>query len=253
MRGGLVAAAVIVGFALAGMPAPAARQAETIRAFDFGFDPDVVNVVAGDTVTFTIATNSASFHSFKFDDGPEYPPTGPAGQGPAWTNQSRTFTAAGRYTYVCGAHPFMLGEIDVSSAGSTPTPSPSATATPTPTPTPQGGSTDPGDPELEVRTLRLTADTFCTRRGPRCTRPGVKLRIDLSEAAPVSGTLKRRPPRGRARARGFGRVSFGSVAAGPRTLSFTRNAGGRRLTAGRYTLSVAVAGRAPRSLAFRVR
>ena len=244
MRRGVVAVVVIVvGFALAGMPAPAARQAKTITASDFQFDSAVVDIAVGETVTFAIAPGSVS-HSFKFDDGPEYP-TPPAGPGPAWQNQSRTFTAAGRYLYVCGVHPSMTGVVNVA-ASTTPTPAPTPTATPTPLP---GSSSQ----ELEVRTLRMTAATFCTRRGPRCRRPGVKLRIDVSQPAAVSGTLKRRPPRGRARARSFGRVSFGTVAAGPRTLTFTRNAAGRRLSAGRYTLAVTVAGRAPKSLAFRVR
>jgi hypothetical protein len=71
--------------------------------------------------------------------------------------------------------------------------------------------------------------------------------------AQVTGTLTRRPPRGRARAKSFGRVSFGNVAAGLRTLRFSKNAAGKRLTAGRYTLKLTVAGRAPQTLRFKVR
>ena len=61
------------------------------------------------------------------------------------------------------------------------------------------------------------------------------MQIDLSQPATVTGTLRRR-------GRGFGRVRFGTVQAGARTLSFRRNAAGRRLTAGRYTLRLRIAG-----------
>jgi hypothetical protein len=81
----------------------------------------------------------------------------------------------------------------------------------------------------------------------------VKVQIDLSRPARVTGTLTRRPLRGRARAKRFGRVSFGTVAAGPRTLSFSRNTARKRLTAGRYKLKLTVAGRAPQTLSFKVR
>jgi hypothetical protein len=68
-----------------------------------------------------------------------------------------------------------------------------------------------------------------------------------------AGTLSRRPPRGNAKAKSFGRVSFGTVPAGARTLSFTKNSAGKRLTAGRYTLKLSVGARAPQTLTFRVR
>ena len=110
-----------------------------------------------------------------------------------------------------------------------------------------------GSDPLEVRTLRVAAASFCTRRGGGCANPGVKVRIDLSASARVTGTLTRRPPRGKARAKRFGRVDFGTVAAGARTLSFTRNAAGKRLTAGCYQLELTVTGGAARTLSFRVR
>jgi hypothetical protein len=104
-----------------------------------------------------------------------------------------------------------------------------------------------------VRMLRLAAATFCTKRGKNCRKPGVKVQIDLSQPAAVAGTLTRRPPRGKARAKRFGRVDFGTVAAGPRTLRFSRNAAGRRLNAGRYRLKLTIAGAEPRTLSFKVR
>jgi hypothetical protein len=97
----------------------------------------------------------------------------------------------------------------------------------------------------------MVGTSFCTRRTTTCRRPGVRLRIDLSAAARVTGTLSRRARPG-ARFRRFGSLDFGRVAAGPRTLSFTRTKAGRRLTLGRYKLALKAAG-ASRSLAFRVR
>jgi plastocyanin len=230
MRRGVVAAVVTVGLALLGMPALAADD-ETLQARDFAFEPADVTVQVGDTVTFTIATGSGA-HNFEFDDGPAYPPM-PSGPGAAWNNQARTFTTAGTYPYVCGAHASMTGVVNVQAESSTPTP----------TPTP-GGPSEP--PAPEVRTLRMAAGPFCTKRGPRCERPGVRVRIDLSQAATVSGKL-------RLRDRSFGRVRFGTVPGGPRTLSFRRNAAGRRLIAGRYTLRLRVAGEAQDALRFKVR
>jgi hypothetical protein len=104
-----------------------------------------------------------------------------------------------------------------------------------------------------VRTLRAAAATFCTKRARNCPKPGVKLRIDLSQPAEVTGALLRRPPRGTAKAKTFGRVRFGTVPAGMRTLSFTKTSAGKRLTAGRYTLKLTIAGQPPRTVAFKVR
>jgi hypothetical protein len=81
----------------------------------------------------------------------------------------------------------------------------------------------------------------------------VRLRIDLSDAARVGGVLQRRPPRGKAPAKRFGRVDFGTVPAGPRTLRLRRTSTGKRLSAGRYTLALTVSGAGTRSVSFRVR
>ncbi|MGH8572013.1 MAG: hypothetical protein ACREX8_05490, partial [Gammaproteobacteria bacterium] len=82
-------------------------------------------------------------------------------------------------------------------------------------------------------------------------RPGVRFRIDLSRAARVTGTLKRRPFTGSGRARSFGSLNFGEVQAGDRQLSFRRTRAGRRLTRGRYALTLKV-GEATRLLRFSV-
>jgi plastocyanin len=227
MWSGLVALAVV--------PALAA-QAPAITASDTVFTPGEVTIAPGGSVTLA---NAGGFHNFRFADGTELPsePRGP--DHADWDNLSRTFTEPDDYSFVCGAHPTtMSGVIRVRAPAATPTPTP----TPIPTPTPQ-----PSPPEEpEVRSLRVAAGTFCTRRGPRCARPGVRVRIDLTRPATVTGTLRRR-------SRAYGRVRFGTVPAGLRTLTFRRNAAGRRLVAGRYTLKITVADRAPQTLRFKVR
>ncbi len=243
MRRGVVTVIVLTALAAAVMPALAADET-TITASDFRFTPaQPPPISVGDTVRFA---NSGGTHNFAFADGASYP-SAPSEPGPAWNNLARTFTQAGAYAFVCDEHPNMTGTVTVSAATPTPTPTPTATATPGPGPPTQGGA------QLEVRTLRMTASTFCTRRGPKCRRPGVKMRIDLSQPARVTGTLSRRPPRGNVRAKRFGRVSFGTVAAGMRILKFTKNATGKRLTAGRYRLKLTIGTRAPQTLSFKVR
>lgn len=232
MTRGVVAIVVTAGLALLVVPAPAADD-QTLQARDYEFAPADVTVQVGDTVTFTIDPGSVSAHDFHFADGPAYPQF-PSAPGSAWDGQSRTFATPGTYTFACDAHAFMTGAVIVEPAGATPTPTPSSTPT----------SNDPGT--LEVRTLRMAAGPFCTKPGKRCSRPGVRVRIDLSQPAAVTGTLRKRD-------RSFGRVRFGTVAAGPRTLSFRRNAAGRRLKAGRYTLRLRVAGEPQEALSFRVR
>jgi plastocyanin len=230
MSRGVVAIVVTVGLALLVMPALAADD-KTLQAVDYAFEPDDVTIQVGDTVTFTISPSATNFHNFHFADGPAYPQV-PSGPGSAWDGQARTFTAAGRYTFACDAHPTMTGAVNVEPAASTPTPTPTATPM-------------PSDP-VEVQTLRMAAGPFCTKRGPRCEKPGVRLRIDLSQPGAVSGTLRKRN-------QSFGRVRFGTVPAGLRTLTFRRNAAGRRLRAGRYTLRLQVAGEPQDALGFRVR
>jgi hypothetical protein len=111
----------------------------------------------------------------------------------------------------------------------------------------------PGEPALEIRTLRVDGAAFCVKRGRKCRRPGVRLQIDLSRTTAVTGALSRRPPRGSGRARSFGRVNLGNVLAGSRTLSFSRTAAGKRLTPGRYSLTLQIGDSAPRTLRFKVR
>jgi plastocyanin len=232
--------ALLVVTAVAG-----ASQGPTITASNYSFTASAPTITAGETVTFL---NGGGLHNFAFADGVQLPPEPALPTHPSWTpSPTRRFDQPGRYEFVCEAHAGigMTGAITVQAAGSPP-----PGGDPQPSPPPPGGDPQPSPPggtapALEVQTLRTDGRTFCTKRGPACRRPGVRVRIDLSAAAPVAGTLTRR-------ARRFGRVRFGTVAAGPRTLRFTRTASGRRLTAGRYELALTI-GTLRRTLRFRVR
>jgi plastocyanin len=243
-----LAPAVLAAVLVAAVAPALAAQDHTITALGSNqFDRPTLTIAAGDRVIFE---NADGEHNFAFDDGQRYPASPQLPNEPGWaTLQSRTFATAGTYRYECDLHgPAMSGTITVTGAPPPVTPTPSATPTPgpgaTPTPGPSGGT--PSAPAVRVRSLALASGSFCARRGPKCRRPGVRLRIDLSAPARVTGVLRRRAKR-------FGRVDFGTVAAGPRTLRFRRTSSGRRLTAGRYALALSVDGAAAKTLRFRLR
>ena len=223
----LAALPAVAALAVAALPA----ADTTINAQDFTYDPVAVTIDVGDTVTFD---NVGGLHNFAFDDGPQYPPAPALDTDPVWnTPLQRTFTAPGTYAFHCEQHPMQMN-------GTVTVRAPQATATPTQTPG-GGGGGGGGTTAPVIRTLRMKAKTVCSTRSHACKRPGAVVRIDLSAPALVKGTLKR----GKRRA---GKVAFGTVAAGPRSLRF-----GKRLAPGRYTLRLRVAGLPPRALKFRVR
>jgi plastocyanin len=260
----LAVALIASGGAAAGAALAADRD---VVARDSAFSPATVALQPGDTLTIRHDDRLVE-HELKFSD--EAAKRQEAGIG--WT-VARTFTAAEQrdapYVFSCGLHPGMSGRVYVNATGTVPTPSatPSVTSTATATATSSaspgstatpgaGTTTGPaaqtgggGAPSAALRTATVSPKA-CVRRGPRCTRPGVRLRVDLSAPAEVHGKLRRKAP-GARRFKAFGGVRFGRVAAGPRTLRFTRNAAGRRLLPGRYSLALR-AGEARRTLSFLV-
>lgn len=238
----LAPVALMVVVLVAAAPAIAAQD-HTIRALPSNaFDRPDITIAAGDRVIFV---NDGGEHNFAFDDDQRFPDTPQLPNEAGWaTMQSRTFADAGTYPYECDLHgPAMSGVIRVTASTPAPSPTPSPQPSPSPSPEPGGGGTTPsGSEPAQVRSLSLAAKTFCLR----CKRPGVRLRIDLSAPARVTGVLKRRAKR-------FGRVDFGTVAAGPRTLRFRRTTSGKRLTRGRYSLALTVDGAAAKTLRFRIR
>lgn len=99
-RSGHAAAAV-------GASAVAATQsAITIR--NYAFDPGVLKVAAGATVTWS--NKDGDVHTIKSQEGPE------AFQSPALDtggHYSFTFRHPGTYRYICSVHPYMRGVIVV--------------------------------------------------------------------------------------------------------------------------------------------
>lgn len=92
--------------AAAASAAPAKEAAITIR--NYSFDPGVMKVAAGATVTWI--NSDGDVHTIKSQEGPE------AFQSPALDSGGRysfTFRHPGTYKYICSVHPFMHGVIVV--------------------------------------------------------------------------------------------------------------------------------------------
>jgi plastocyanin len=237
MRGLAVAAAVVVLAAVA-LPALAA-DSTTITAQNTLFDPKTVTIDPGETVTFD---NVGGMHNFDFGPGQAYPAVPTDSTDPVWnTPLKRTFDTPGTYNFHCDQHGIMTGKVIVRDPSATPVPTPSPTPTPSSTPDPGNGPPPGTQPTLAIRSLRVRAAKFCTSRSRACRHPGIAVRIDLTVASHVRGTLKR----GRRKA---GKVDLGTVAAGPRTVRF-----GRRLKPGNYTLLLRAGTLPPRTLRFKVR
>jgi plastocyanin len=122
-------AALLLLIALA---STAAGATASVEISGFAFDPQVLTINAGDTVTWTNKDQAAHSASF-VNNGPKTP---------VLTNgksASLTFTTAGTFDYVCGIHgPQMPGTIIVRAAATqppTPVPTPRPTTAPTVPPT----------------------------------------------------------------------------------------------------------------------
>jgi plastocyanin len=95
------------GYAAATTPAgPAAQTTITLR--NYSFDPGVLKIAAGATVTWI--NSDGDVHTIKSEEGPE------AFQSPALDSGGRysfRFRHPGTYKYICSVHPFMHGVIVV--------------------------------------------------------------------------------------------------------------------------------------------
>ena len=105
-----VAAAVLLGAAAAIPNHATATAVQTVEIKDFAFKPAVLNVAAGESVTFvnhdqeahTVAAQNGAFKSSGLD-----------------TNDRWTVRIAkpGKYAYFCSLHPYMKGTIVVRATG----------------------------------------------------------------------------------------------------------------------------------------
>lgn len=110
MRRGTLVGVVLGGAAaLAGAPASATMDAMPAARVSIAFSafaPEQIDVVAGDTVTWT--NDSVRAHTVDGDD--ESYASDRMATGEAFSHQ---FTGPGEYPYHCRLHPFMRGEVDV--------------------------------------------------------------------------------------------------------------------------------------------
>lgn len=118
---------------------PVAPGPGGVTIVDFAFTPVGLTVTAGTSVRWV--NTGAKKHTVTADDSSF--DSGVLATGDAFT---RTFSAAGTFTYFCDIHPEMTGTVTVTGAGASPTPSPTsaaptATATPSAPPPPAAPGT----------------------------------------------------------------------------------------------------------------
>jgi len=89
--------------ALAATPTAQAPLIASVTIKDFSFNPDVITIARGGTVTWT--NNDATTHTVKFADGESTLQMG--------GTFSRKFDIAGSFDYSCGIHPSMHGTVKV--------------------------------------------------------------------------------------------------------------------------------------------
>ena len=100
-----VAGAFVTGTVRAGDPPAAAAQ--QVKVFNYKFDPEVLTIPAGTTVTWT---NKDEVPHTVMSSDKRFTSSGALDTGDAY---SYTFTTAGSYEYFCTLHPFMKGKVVV--------------------------------------------------------------------------------------------------------------------------------------------
>jgi plastocyanin len=85
-------------------PVPSLPQSAAVTIKDLAFNPDVVRIAVGGSVTWTNQDGTA--HTVKFSDTE----SSSLGNGAAYTKK---FDAPGKYDYNCGIHPSMKGAVEV--------------------------------------------------------------------------------------------------------------------------------------------
>ena len=96
-------------------PGAPSTGAVTASATANTFTPQILNVLEGGTVTWTIGTRA---HNVTFVQTAGAPQTIPTATN---TTASRTFDTPGTYAYACTLHPGMIGTVNVVAAPKAPT------------------------------------------------------------------------------------------------------------------------------------
>ncbi|HEV2110111.1 MAG TPA: cupredoxin family copper-binding protein [Gammaproteobacteria bacterium] len=100
-----VGGALVTGTVRAGDPPAAAAQ--QVKVFNYKFDPEVLTIPAGTTVTWS---NKDEVPHTVMSSDKRFTSSGALDTGDTY---SYTFTTAGSYEYFCTLHPFMKGKVVV--------------------------------------------------------------------------------------------------------------------------------------------
>ena len=176
-RGRRLGAAIFAMGAFAAAASPASAAPATVNVENDAFGPSAVTINAGESVTwnFNESSHNAKGDGWSVNDS--------FGKG----TFSRTFDAAGTYSYVCQAHPDMKGTVKVDPAAAAPAP---ATPAPGPAPAP-GAPTADAAAASPAFTAPLARDTAVPRVATvRAARS--RLRVVLSEDATMIVSVRHR-------------------------------------------------------------
>jgi plastocyanin len=150
----------------------AAQQTVTATSSPNRFTPADVVATVGEPLTWTYAGGGLP-HNVVFSDG-FAEPDAPVATGWSFT---RTFSTPTSLTYVCGAHPEMIGTVTVNPAGAPPPP-----GTPPPGTPPPPGTAPPGAPGQP-----RTAVTVSLRVSDKTPRAGQLVRFSGSVRPALDG------------------------------------------------------------------
>jgi plastocyanin len=104
----LIALSAVALAVTGGQVAASAAGGKTVTLRDIAFSPKKLSIKRGTTVTFAFRDDTTS-HNVVSRGAKRFKNIGVRSTG----SQSRTFTAAGTYRYVCTLHPGMSGQITV--------------------------------------------------------------------------------------------------------------------------------------------
>jgi plastocyanin len=232
-----LALAIVLAGALG--PALAGADAGSVTIQGFAYGPTPITVTVGDTVTWT-NQDSGVQHSATADDG-----SFDTGRLSTSKSASRTFSAAGTFTYYCSVHGHsMTGKVIVvpASTPTTTTPVPTTPAPPTtipaaPTPTTTAPTTTPGTalpptakPRIGSASLSHPRFRIARRAHGRTAPLHTAFRFTLTADATVRIAIAHRA--------GHRTLLHRRLAKGRRSVAFGGRVGRKTLVPGRYVATI---------------
>ena len=202
-------AAIAMGGVMAAVGVAGAQTQDTTIGIEdqttLAFVPAEVTVSVGSTVTWNFDGSTAVHNARSTNEVPADPSWEPFDTGFKISGTaSRQFTALGEYTFVCDAHPAMVGKITVVDGPVDPTPTPTRTPRPPSTPTPPTPSPSPTPraaaptPDHSRDTPAPSASAALDKTAPaitkvrlRAVRRGARVTYTLSEPAAMTVRFQR--------------------------------------------------------------